>query len=208
MSPGAAVCRDRVLSGHTAHFASATIQPYPRAMKWVPTDWSAAANAADVGMRVPRGLMSFATDTRGQPPREQRTLYLGAIAFAYAVWENFVEDLAIELIKVLADEISPDRVSKGSQKLILDGATAWEISVHPGWQGLWVDRVISLTKGNPETLVWGLNTASVKKSLRSLRHLGSRRAPFLGAYPFQLRAMAGNRGRRPKFPPTLPERFT
>lgn len=54
------------------------------------------------GMEVPRGMMTFSKDVQGKPSKDETTLFLGAVSFAYAVWENYVEELAIELTRRLA----------------------------------------------------------------------------------------------------------
>lgn len=123
-------------------------------------EWSAASKNADKSMSVPAGLMSFANDRRGKPTNEQRTLYLGAIVFIYAVWENYVEEVALELARAASSLISPEAVPSGVQQLITKGATPWELSVSPGWRQLWVSRVEAMTVGDGSS--WGLNTASSK----------------------------------------------
>jgi hypothetical protein len=115
---------------------------------------------ADSGMRVVDGLMSFASDGRGKPTESQRSLYLAAVAFSYAVWENFIEDLAIELTDRLAIAIDPARVPDAARKAIEKNAQPWELAVHPGWRGLWVERVRGLAKGSDEPGQWGINSAS------------------------------------------------
>jgi hypothetical protein len=133
---------------------------------WDPEAWTSASWAADKALEVPGGLMSFSSGSRGQPTREQRHLYMAAVAFTYAVWENYVEELAIELSEVLARDLTPDRVPPEVQKLITADATPWQLSVDPGWRGLWTQRVRTLAKGDDSTK-WGLNTASAN-NVRSL----------------------------------------
>jgi hypothetical protein len=133
---------------------------------WDPEAWTEASWAADKALDVPDGLMSFTSGGRGQPTREQRHLYMAAVAFTYAVWENYVEELAIELSEVLARDLRPDRVPPEVQKLITSDATPWQLSVDPGWRGLWTQRVHTLAKGDDSTK-WGLNTASAN-NVRSL----------------------------------------
>lgn len=113
------------------------------------------------GMDVPRGMMTFAKDGKGKPSKDETTLFLGAVSFAYAVWENFVEELAIELTRKLAAGIHPERIPKASRDVIEKDATSWELSVHPGWRGLWVNRVVTITKGGEGGRGgWGLNSAT------------------------------------------------
>ncbi len=119
-----------------------------------------AAVDADAGMEVPIGLMSFSSSDPGRPTTQQPTLYIAAIAFTYAVWENYIEDLAIELAEVITEHIPPRLVPPSVQKIIADKATAWELSVHPGWRGLWLNEVIRRAKGEDGVASFGLNTAS------------------------------------------------
>lgn len=134
--------------------------------------WTHAALNADEGMKVPDGLMSFAKDTRGKPPVQQRTLYLAAVSFGYAVWENYVEDLAIELTALLAENLPPERIPTKARELITKDSTPWELSVHPGWKGLWVSRIEQLAKGDEGSGRWGLNTASFENVALLFEQIG------------------------------------
>ena len=67
-------------------------------------------------MRVVDGLMSFASDGRGQPTNEQRSLYLAAITFSYAVWENYVESLALELVGGLSTSLPSEKIPRKSAR--------------------------------------------------------------------------------------------
>lgn len=141
-------------------------------MVWTRPEWTKAACSADVGIKVPDGLMSFASSSRGKPSNDQRTLYLGAVAFTYAVWENYVEDLALEMADTIAPEIEPSKVPEAAKTMITAEATAWEMSVHPGWRGLWVNRVRVEAKGDESIGRWGLNTASVRNVSTLFRSIG------------------------------------
>ena len=127
--------------------------------------WTSAYVDALKGMEVPRGMMTFSKERQGKPSKDETTLFLGAVSFAYAVWENYVEEVAIELTGKLADGIAPERIPTASRAAIERDATSWELSVHPGWRGLWVNRVIAMTKGNEDGRGgWGLNSATFKNA--------------------------------------------
>ena len=128
--------------------------------------------SARTGLKVVDGLMSYASDGRGKPSDQQRALYLGAVAFSYAVWENYVEDLAVEAAGWLAEEVEPSRLTGKVQRFISKDASVWELAVHPGWRGLWVERIIALAKGDGKSGRWGLNTASLQNSSDLLMSAG------------------------------------
>ena len=125
---------------------------------------SAYLNALE-GMGVPRGMMTFSKGGKGKPSKDETTLFLGAVSFAYAVWENYVEELAIELTRSLAAEIAPEQIPTASRAVIEKDASSWELSVHPGWRGLWINRVITITKGGEGGRGgWGLNSATFENT--------------------------------------------
>lgn len=117
------------------------------------------------GMEVPRGMMTFSKGGQGKPSKDEITLSLGAVSFAYAVWENYVEELAIELTRRLAAGIAPEQIPTAARAVIEKDATSWELSVHPGWRGLWINRVIAITKGGEDGRGgWGLNSATFENT--------------------------------------------
>lgn len=123
-------------------------------------DWTEAALAADDGMEVVTGVMGFVSSEQGNKHAQQLPLYLAAVTFSYAVWENYVEDLADELTEALSSTLQPHQIPAAARDAIEDGASLWDLAVDPGWTGLWVRKVRSLTKGSDEERSWGLNTAS------------------------------------------------
>lgn len=145
-----------------------TIAGYARSMWPWEEQWTQAAWSADKGMDVVSGLMSYASSSRGQPTNEQRSLYLAAVAFSYAVWENYIESLAVELVTALAVALPEDRIPDGARSVIEFAdrerkvpTAAWELAVHPGWRQLWVSRVTAMAVGRPNTSEYGINTANV-----------------------------------------------
>lgn len=123
-----------------------------------PGDWTSAAVRAEDALNVPIGLMGFASDERGRPKKEQRYLYLAALTFTYAVWESYVEDLAIEAAGWLSERL-PNTKIPPAVKDRLSGSTAWELAVDPGWRALWLADVEAQAKGAPGA-GYGINTAS------------------------------------------------
>jgi len=120
--------------------------------------WTQAARDADEGMKVVDGLISFISDGRGKPSTNQRSLYVAAVSFSYAVWENYIEDLAIELVQRMAPAIDPDRLPDELVKRIEDGLSAWQLAVSPGWRDIWISRVQIAAKGD-ERGGYGLSMA-------------------------------------------------
>lgn len=145
-------------------------EKYPEALD----DWTGASWAADAAMEVPRGLMGQAKPGRGAPSTVDRHLFMAALTFTYAVWESYVEDVAVELVHLLADTLEPDRIPESARTAIMDGATSWELSVHPGWRGLWTRRVEIAAKGDDSNTAgsWGLNTANQKQVRNLFKVLG------------------------------------
>jgi hypothetical protein len=146
---------------------------------------SAYVNALK-GMEVPRGMMTFSKGGKGKPSKDETTLFLGAVSFAYAVWENYVEELAIELTRSLAAEIAPEQIPTASRAVIEKDASSWELSVHPGWRGLWINRVTAITKGGEDGRGgWGLNSATFDNTKEVFETSG-----FGGALPTRLTVKA------------------
>ncbi len=109
---------------------------------------SRASLDAGQGLEVVDGIMSFISDGRGKPSKNQRALYVAAIAFAYALWENYVEDLAIELVQTVAPVIDPQRLPSTLVERISEGLTPWQLAVTPGWRQEWVTRATHAAKGD------------------------------------------------------------
>lgn len=89
-------------------------------------------------------------------------MFAASVAFAYAAWEAYIEDVAIEVTEFMADDIDAEHVPATAQKAIDDPKTkpsAWELLVHPGWRRLWVKRVRLAAKGDETQNLYGLNTA-------------------------------------------------
>ena len=100
---------------------------------------------------------------------EQGSLYIASVAFIYAVWENYAEDLAIELTSVISEHLDASKVPD-KVRALLESATPWELSVHPGWQELWRTAVRARAKGDDESTSFGMNTANLS-NVQSLLEL-------------------------------------
>lgn len=133
-----------------------------------------------VALDVVDGVLSYMKDTQGKPSAAQRALYAAAVVFTYGIWENYVEQLAIELAEKVSQSISPDRVPERIRKL-LEKSTAWELTVSPGWRAIWVQKVKQHAIGDDEEN-FGLNTAKAGQ-VRSLLELSGAHNAFHGMAP-------------------------
>lgn len=115
---------------------------------------------ADEGLEIVDNVLSFGKSGVGNPGKREQSLFLSSTAMAYAVWENYVEQVAIELAEFIAGNIDPAAVPE-KPRMELSKRDAWEISVHPGWRILWVELVKSRAVGSERGATdFGLNTAS------------------------------------------------
>src|SRR5581483_8746301 len=118
---------------------------------------TAAHRSIGDAVGVVDNLLSFAKGGKGKPSEKERALFAAAVVFTYGIWENFVEQLAIELATHLGKEIAPERVPDQIRKL-LEKRSAWELTVSPGWRTLWTDQVRLQAVGDDEDR-FGMNTA-------------------------------------------------
>lgn len=123
---------------------------------WTDSETHAHVNLGDA-LAVVDNLLSFAKDGKGKPSAKERALFAAAVVFTYGVWENFIEQLVIEIATNTASEVTPERVPEPIRK-VLEKKSAWELSVSPGWRSLWSDHVRkkAVGDGNDE---FGMNTA-------------------------------------------------
>lgn len=99
---------------------------------------------------------------RGAPNAKEATMYAASVAFAYAAWEAYIEDVAIEAVRHLATEIDPANMPVTARDAIHNlkpSPTAWTLTVHPGWRALWRDEVETRAKGDETKGSFGVNTA-------------------------------------------------
>ncbi|MBI2710340.1 MAG: hypothetical protein HYX34_11700 [Actinobacteria bacterium] len=119
---------------------------------------SAASIQADKGLEIFDHVLSFAKRGVGNPGHKERALFLSATAMAYAVWENYVEQVAIETASFLAGKVAPEKVPD-SIRTELVRKDAWQLTVHPGWRALWIDMVTVGAVGSEDSTQYGMNTA-------------------------------------------------
>jgi hypothetical protein len=138
------------------------------------SDWTdeptEARQSVDVALRVVDSLLSYMSPERGKPTEREKALFAAVVVFSYGVWESFVEELAIEVAMKLSSEIDASRVPTHVRELLEQSSTAWQLSVHPGWKALWIQRVQTTAKGEGDK--YGLNTARVKQVSSLLRTAG------------------------------------
>lgn len=123
---------------------------------WTDAPTAAHHSVADA-IAVVDNLLSFAKDGQGKPSVKERALFAAAVVFTYGIWENFVEQLAIELATQISAELAPEKVPDQIRKL-LEKRGAWELTVTPGWRALWVEHVRVQAVGDDEEK-FGMNTA-------------------------------------------------
>lgn len=143
---------------------------------WADGDTIAHKNVA-IALKVVDGVLGYMKDTQGKPSAAQRALYAASVVFTYGIWENYVEQLAIELAEKVSKNISPDKVPERIRKL-MEKSTAWELTVSPGWRTLWINRVKQHAIGDEEEN-YGLNTAKAGQ-VRSLLELAGAHDAFDG----------------------------
>lgn len=61
-------------------------------------------------LKVVDDILSFVKAGSGKPSKKERALFAAAIAFSCGVWENYVEQLAIELVREMASKLDPEKV--------------------------------------------------------------------------------------------------
>jgi hypothetical protein len=128
-----------------------------------------ARDSVKASLKVVDNLLDYMTKSPGKPSAKERALFAAAVVFSYGVWESYLEDLAIELAEGLSRDISPSKVPAAVQEELAN-ATPWQLTVHPGWQMLWVNRVKAVAKGEGEK--FGLNTANPKQGSALLKLAG------------------------------------
>ena len=63
-------------------------------------DWTRTTDASrhvEAGLKVINSLMEFVKQGQGKPSAKERSIFAASVVFAYGVWENYVEQLALEL---------------------------------------------------------------------------------------------------------------
>ncbi|GCL62577.1 HEPN domain-containing protein [Pseudaquabacterium pictum] len=136
---------------------------------WTDERTTAHHNIADA-LGVVDNLLSYVKDGQGKPSVKERALFAAAVVFTYGIWENFVEQLAVELVQNVANEVAPDKVPEQIRKS-LEKRTAWELTVIPGWRSLWIEIVRTQAIGN-DSDKFGMNTAKAGQVKNLLAQTG------------------------------------
>ena len=71
---------------------------------------TAAHQSLGIALAIVDNLLSFVKDGQGKPSKKERALFAAAVVFTYGIWENFIEQLAIEAVQKVSEKIAPDRV--------------------------------------------------------------------------------------------------
>ena len=124
-------------------------------LEWTEKSTTAYQHARDALKTVDK-LFDFAKSTSGKPSDAERALFAATIVFIYGIWENYIEQLAIEVVSNLAPNIDPSKLPEAVRNK-LKNKNAWELLVHPGWRMLWLDTVTTAAIGDGNN--HGLNTA-------------------------------------------------
>lgn len=137
---------------------------------WTSSKTSALASAR-TSLNTVEDLLSFVKDSQGKPSTSERAIFAAAVVFLYGIWENYVEQLAIELVRHVSNETSADRVPEQVRRS-LEKKTAWELAIHPGWKALWLQSVTLAAVGD-ESERFGMNTAKAGQVKNLLTTAGS-----------------------------------
>jgi len=124
-------------------------------MSWTTT--TTALSNAENSLKTVDKILSDVKDSSGKPSDKERALFAAAVVFLYGLWENYVEQLAIELVTKVSGQLSPEKVPELIKKQ-LEKKGAWELAIHPGWKALWIENVKSMAVGD-DSEKFGMNTA-------------------------------------------------
>jgi len=131
------------------------------------------------GLGAVDDVLSFAKEGVGKPKKREQSLFVASVALSYAVWENFVEEVAIEVTTILAGAIPEGSVPPSVREWIMKVKPipdAWDLVVHPGWRELWVRMVRARAKGDSEDDGdFGILTANLRNVERLFERVGVRR---------------------------------
>ncbi len=118
------------------------------------------------GLKAVDDVLSFAKSGVGKPSKKEQSLFVASVALSYAVWENYVEEVAVEVTTALAEQIGEGNVPASVRDWLMKmqpPPTAWDLVVHPGWRELWVQMVRARAKGDAEKARdFGVLSADVK----------------------------------------------
>ena len=138
---------------------------------------TAAHHSVGDALKVVDNLLGYVKDGQGKPAVKERALFAAAVVFTYGIWENYAEQLAIELVRKVAEEIAPERVPEQIRKSF-EKRTAWELTVTPGWRSLWT-RQVELQAVGDDDEKFGMNTARAGQ-VKNLLSLAGVSDPYAG----------------------------
>lgn len=139
------------------------------------THWTStrttALSSAESSLKTVDNLLSFVKEGQGKPSAKERAIFAASVVFLYGIWENYVEQLALELVGHISVSIPPERIPDLVRKS-LEKKSAWELAITPGWRSLWVQSVkISAVGDDGER--FGMNTAKAGQVKNLLANCGA-----------------------------------
>lgn len=114
---------------------------------------SQALTDLHAGLKAVDNVLSFAKSGVGKPLAKERSLFVASVALSYAVWENYVEEVAIEVTRFVSQSCSESLVPPTVREWIMKGEPkpdAWDLAVYPGWRELWLRSVRTRAKGSDD----------------------------------------------------------
>jgi hypothetical protein len=125
-------------------------------------------------------VLGFVKQTAGKPSKPEKSLFVASVGLSYAMWENYVEEVAIEVTTFLSEQLPPALVPDEVRDAITKAhPSSWDIAVHPGWRALWRADVEKLAKGESNAGEFGINTANERNVKRLFERVGVE--PFANA---------------------------
>jgi hypothetical protein len=126
------------------------------------------------GLKAVDDVLSYVKQTAGKPTKREKSLFVASVALSYAMWENYIEDVAIEVTGFLGDQLEPALVPAAVREWITKShPNPWDIAVHPGWRALWRADVERLAKGESDAEgEFGMNTANKRNVARLFERVG------------------------------------
>ncbi len=118
-------------------------------------------------------VLGFVKQTAGKPSKPEKSLFVASVGLSYAMWENYVEDVAIEVTTFLSEELPPALVPDEVRDALTKAhPNPWDIAIHPGWRALWRADVEKLAKGESNAGEFGINTANERNVKRLFERVG------------------------------------
>ncbi len=122
---------------------------------------SQAAATAQQNLTRVTDILSFHAKEQqpaaGAPPARHTSLVLGATALAYAAWESYVEQVAVEVVAFLSAQLSAAQVPTRVRELLAYEASPWDLT-GDGWRREWEQLIHRRAYGDGSS-TFGLNTA-------------------------------------------------